>query len=296
MALTALAVSSPDLVIEVTHSGTEADEATDLFARIGSCSPAEVERLAAILELRGVQAGQVAFRAAMFAAAGIGSGAHVAEVGCGTGVVARQLAAIAGPTGAVVGIDPSPALLAYARLRRSARGAPIVYDVGDAYHLAEPPARFDATVSVTLLSHLARPAAALAEMRRVTRPGGVVLAIDQDYGTLVIDHDDLRLTQRILTHALKRHILDPWCGRGLHRRLAAAGLVEVDGVPHVYAERDGDAYLITVAQRIAAIAEGEGAISSDEARRWLAELAARSAAGEFHASLNYYAAWGRVAP
>jgi SAM-dependent methyltransferase len=104
---------------------------------------------------------------ALLDAAGVGAGTQMLDLACGTGVVAGTAAT----RGAVVcGVDFSAAMLAEARA-----GHPSVEFVqGDAEAVPLPDARFDAVVSNFGLHHVPRPALALAEVRRVLRPGGRV--------------------------------------------------------------------------------------------------------------------------
>ncbi len=94
-------------------------------------------------------------------------GREVLEVGCGTGLVLRRLAPIASRA---VGVDLSPGMLARAR----ARGLDVVE--GSATELPFPDASFDVAVSFKVLAHVPDLARALAEMARVVRPGGVIVA------------------------------------------------------------------------------------------------------------------------
>ncbi len=77
-------------------------------------------RFARLLELRGAQPHQRRLRRAFLVFAGIRSDARVLEVGCGTGVVTRDIMRWVGRHGAVVGVDPSRAFIGEAR--RRARG------------------------------------------------------------------------------------------------------------------------------------------------------------------------------
>jgi SAM-dependent methyltransferase len=101
-------------------------------------------------------------------AAGIVPGDRVLDVACGTGVVAREAARRAGPDGRVAGVDPNAGMLAVAR----ARGGPVDYREGRAEALPFPDASFDAVVCQFGLMFVADRPAAVAEMRRVLRPGG----------------------------------------------------------------------------------------------------------------------------
>jgi len=72
------------------------------------------------------------------------------------------------------GIDPSAAQIAYARSRASTAMAS--FDIGDAVALPFPDGQFDATVMALVLFFLPDPARGVAELRRVTREGGLVCA------------------------------------------------------------------------------------------------------------------------
>ena len=106
------------------------------------------------------------------------SGGRWLDVGCGTGALTETILSVAAP-GEVVGIDPSPAFVAFARDRV---GDPLArFDVGDARALRADPATFDAVVSGLVLNFVPEPGEAVAEMARVTRPGGTVAAYVWDY-------------------------------------------------------------------------------------------------------------------
>ena len=98
-------------------------------------------------------------------AVGAGAGVRVLDVASGPGFVARHASA----RGALVtGIDFSPAMIAEARRRHPA----IPFHEGNAAALPFDAGSFDAVVMNFGMLHLARPEAAIAEARRVLRPGG----------------------------------------------------------------------------------------------------------------------------
>jgi SAM-dependent methyltransferase len=100
------------------------------------------------------------------------------DVGCGTGALAQTVLALAAPS-EVVGIDPSPAYVAFARGR--VNDPRVGFEVGDAQALQAAPATFDAVVSGLVLNFVPQPERAVSEMVRVARAGGTVAAYVWDY-------------------------------------------------------------------------------------------------------------------
>jgi SAM-dependent methyltransferase len=101
------------------------------------------------------------------------SGQVVLDVACGPGTVTRQAALCVGPTGRVAGCDLSPAMLELARSKISlAASAPIDYLECSADSLMVPDEAVDLVTCQQGVQFFPNRLAALAEMRRVVRPGG----------------------------------------------------------------------------------------------------------------------------
>ena len=109
-------------------------------------------------------------------------GQALLDVGCGPGTITTDLARLVFP-GAVVGVDAAAGVLSEASARLAEDGpANVTFAVGSAYALSWPDASFDVVHAHQVLQHLTDPVAALVEMRRVLRPGGLLAVRDSDYG------------------------------------------------------------------------------------------------------------------
>jgi ArsR family transcriptional regulator len=103
-------------------------------------------------------------------------GLRVLDLGTGTGALAAELAA-AGC--AVIAVDHSPRMLAAAREKLDAAGVTgVELRAGDAAGLPLASGEVDAAFAHMVLQYLPSPEAAIAEMARVTKPGGSVVAVD----------------------------------------------------------------------------------------------------------------------
>jgi len=103
---------------------------------------------------------------------GLAAGAQVLDVGIGTGLVAREALGLIGPTGLLVGVDPSPGMMGQVSLA----GVELVR--GRAEALPRPDASSDFVSMGYALRHIADVNAAFAEFFRVLRPGGRLLVLE----------------------------------------------------------------------------------------------------------------------
>ena len=152
-------------------------------------------------------------------------GLDLLDVGCGPGTITVDLATRVAP-GRVVGIDLSDEPLAEARGLAERTGVAATFEVGDVYALSEPDDSFDVVHAHQVLQHLADPVAALREMARVCRPGGVIAVRDVDYAALTLFPPDVALDRwlDLYYRVARRNEGEPDAGRMLLAWAHAAGL------------------------------------------------------------------------
>jgi ubiquinone/menaquinone biosynthesis C-methylase UbiE len=150
-------------------------------------------------------------------------GLDLLDVGCGPGTITLDLARLVAP-GRVLGIDREGEVLREAR-ELAAGTANVELATGDVYALDFADASFDAVHAHQVLQHLTDPVAALAEMRRVCRPGGVVA----DYEAFTWHPADPALDRWLeLYRAVARaNDAEPDAGRYLLAWAHAAGFEDV---------------------------------------------------------------------
>ncbi|HET7368172.1 MAG TPA: methyltransferase domain-containing protein [Gaiella sp.] len=108
--------------------------------------------------------------------AGVKAGQRVVDVGCGPGALSSELVGRLGPNG-VTAVDPSEMFVAAARERLPG----VTVERASAERLPFPDDAFDAAIAQLVVHFMSDPVAGLAEMGRVTRPGGVVAACVWDH-------------------------------------------------------------------------------------------------------------------
>jgi 2-polyprenyl-3-methyl-5-hydroxy-6-metoxy-1,4-benzoquinol methylase len=162
-------------------------------------------------------------------------GQDLLDVGCGPGTITVGLARRVAP-GRVVAIDVVAAPLTEARETAAAAGMDISFEVGDVYALDAADDSFDVVHAHQVLQHLTDPVAALQEMARVCRPGGIVAVRDVDYSATTwfpadpgLD-DWLALYQRVA----RGNGAEPDAGRRLLAWAHAAGLKETTASAGTY--------------------------------------------------------------
>lgn len=231
---------------------------------------------------------------------GVRPEATFVDVGCGPGFFAERAASELLDSGArggrVIGVDVDEKLVWLARKRAEGLGLPLEYVVGAGAKIPLDDAVADITYARFLFQHLEHPLEVLAEMVRVTRPGGLVAIVDTDDGSLLMHPEPVGFGR--LVDASGRAQMarggDRRVGRKLKRYLAAVGLVETSARVHPFTteELGVDAFLeITLGFKAGVLRPPF--ISAAEIEETVEDLdRVRATPGFFGHALGYLA-WGR---
>ncbi|HEY8686861.1 MAG TPA: methyltransferase domain-containing protein [Chloroflexota bacterium] len=231
--------------------------------------------------------------AAFFAYLDVHSGQRVLDAACGVGELTRLLGRLVAPDGEAVGVDYSTTMVDEASRRAEQGDVPVRFEQGDIMALDFPDNSFDRARAEQVLQHIPRPDTALAELTRVTRPGGLVAVMEPDWDTLVIDADNLGMSRAFTVYNSTVVVPRGHIGRQLPALFRDAGLVDVGCtatvlLPPYPVLRE----FIESNTRTAVV---EGFVMEREATTWLRDLESRNAGGRFFAAFSYFRVVGRVA-
>lgn len=219
-------------------------------------------------------------------------GMTLLDVGCGIGDDARTLAPLLAPGGRAIGVDADPQMIAAAKARQQASGSPIPIEFVQANGEDLPLAADLADIARLdrVLQHVQSPRRLLGEVERVLKPGGRVVLVEPDWGTVAVypaaagggddDADFASLLTRIVST-----IAHPRIGRQLRALLHAAGFTEVEA--HAVAYSTDQLAVADLGLELSATVEaaaGDPQIGT-AALAWLAAAREADAAGDFFACL-----------
>jgi ubiquinone/menaquinone biosynthesis C-methylase UbiE len=266
-----------------------------LFRDTTNLTAGEAQDLVRRLELRANVDDEACARAEYLSLLEIGPGQRVLDVGCGSGVIARDVARRVQPNGRVVGIDPSPALIAAARELASATdvATSISFRVGDCRALPLADHSFDVVIAATVLTHVPDAHRGILEMARVARPGGRVGVFDFDGDGLLLAHPDRELTRRIVAAFSDHSAVNGWLVRELPALFEGAGLNDIRVRAFMPLEQHEGSFYAQMGERAAAVALEVGAITSEQHAEWMEAFRNRLRSGTFLGGRLHLFCWAK---
>ena len=221
------------------------------------------------------------------------AGDRILDVGCGTGTDVLLLAELVQPYGQAIGVERSKSLIMKARSRVDKIKLPVEFCVGDAHDLCFGANTFDGCWVNRTLVHVMNPHRAVGELHRVLRPGGRLVAIEPDWGTMTLVGGDPILTACIIQ-------LRTSCFSNGRIGYDLPGLFEKVGLTNITI----DARTITTTRfdladqlwgirRTLVQAQALGAMSPIAALRWLDQIKRSDHEGRFSAALTVFIVSGR---
>lgn len=154
--------------------------------------------------------------------------ARVLDVGAGTGEFSARIA-MAYPEAQVTGVELLPASVEYARRKHAALASRVRFEAGDAFHLPQPDDTYDLVANRHMVQSVPHVDRVLAELVRVTKPGGHVHVLAEDYTMLHMAAGPLdpdALWRKVVDYAARTGT-DSRIGRHAWTLMRAAGLTNV---------------------------------------------------------------------
>jgi len=243
------------------------------------------------LESRGRAAGYVGMVRALMDATQLQPGQTVLDVGCGTGVIDRWLVRHTAGQNRITGVDINRYLLqeATALARKDGPEGAVDFREGSAEALPFPDDRFDVTISMTVIEEVDAQQM-LAEMVRVTRPGGrvAVIARAMDMPFLF----NLRLQAELHAKVAAPGALGSVAGRGcadasLYQRFHQVGLTQVKMFPQLPAYDASEPNMLQFMQNGLLVK-----LNQEEVQQWQSARAQADAEGTFFMTWPHHCAVG----
>lgn len=257
----------------------------DAYSIITELAPAVVDQLATAMDTSAADPQHARMVDDYLRALDPPPSARVVEIGCGTGAIARLIAARPG-IAEVVGVDPSPILVERAR-HASGAISNASFQVADGREVPEPDSSFDVAVLHRVLSHAPAPEELLAEAHRLLRPGGRLAVFDGDYSTITLATGPDDPLEVCVAAMVASYVNDPWIVRRLPAMVAAAGFGSARIRSYGFVQTHDADYTLGIADRGAdALATG-GRIGVELADALKAEARRRVAAGCFFGHVAY---------
>ena len=227
----------------------------------------------------------------------IRTGDRVLDVGCGAASDTMTLAQFVGPSGSVAGVDIDPLKIEAAERMAAAYGVStwVRHQHCDATQaLPFESCEFASCCSLRFFECVPEPAHVLAEMVRVTRPGGWIAVLDTDWGTLSIDLPETGVERRMARAKAESCSCNGYAARQMYRNFRSQNLgeIQIELFPIVFTNVVTASRLLGL-ERLEKYAETSGLVAENEIGRWRAAIRQAEQNGIFFASVSLVLVAGR---
>ena len=211
-------------------------------------------------------------KARTLALADIRLGHIVLDAGCGTGKDVVQMANLIGDSGHVFGMDFSQEMITAAQAKVAALDLPVTFQQGSIYDLPFEDNFFDRCRADKTFQHLTDPRMAVAELIRVTKPGGKIIIADPDHDSLIIDTPYVEVNHRF-TRFRSGAMAQGSIAHQLYNLFKELGLVNVDIEPltRAYTNYEEKKVSSPYLEEIW-LAHKQGVVTKEEAEKWATYL------------------------
>lgn len=222
---------------------------------------------------------------------------HILDIGCGPGLDTVAMAELVGEKGRVEGVDYDPVMIKEAESLANAQHVNdrVMHHVASATHLPFADNHFDAVRSERLFMHLTEVDCALAEAARVTKPGGRVVVIDTDWGSLSTNTGADDIERCLVQFRAEKFLANGYSGRRLFGLFSAQSLEDIRVETVALHTTDLTLWqLLTQTSQVTDVAREREVLTEEEVQFWNNALMRSSEMGTFFGSVNVVMVSGKA--
>jgi len=215
-------------------------------------------------------------------------GEHVVDVGCGTGFLISEMAAMVGEEGRLTGIDFSQDMLDVA-IERCKALPQVQLQQGSAVDLPLDDAIFDAATCTQTLLYVPDVDKSIAELARVLKIGGRLAVVETDWNAAIVNSSDPEMTQKIF-QSFQKPIPNANLPVKLSPMLRAQGFgaINIEAIQIINTGNTSANFSRSTIKWASDMAVLEKDISRKEGDAWVADIEAKAKVGEYFFSVNRF--------
>ena len=218
----------------------------------------------------------------------LNTGESVVDVGCGTGFLISEMAAMVGDTGSLTGVDFSQDMLDVA-VQRCESLPQVTLRQGSAVDLPLNDDSFDAATCTQTLLYVPDVDQSIAELARVLKVGGRLAVVETDWNGAIVNSSDPAMTQ-VIFQSFQKPIPNPNLPTKLSPMLRKHGFgaINIEAIPIINTGYTSANFSPSIVKWASDMAVREKDISREEADVWMADLRAKAEKGEYFFSVNRF--------